>query len=96
MTKMAMTKHDQYLLESQMSADAAIAWAERQFEETGKWPTRRYRVDGTSVGNSRFMRQHDARDTLAKYGGELREMVPDREGYQRLCNETKRKSVLGG
>lgn len=64
--------------ESVATDDEILAMA-RDFEARhGRWPSKRYRVDGTPFGNSRLLRRGLAETTQRSYGGHVRELIPPR------------------
>ncbi len=83
------------IMEARLDRDGAIGWAERYHAEQGRWPTRRFRVEGSRVGNSRLLRQGEASAMAERYGGELVELVPSPEEYRQYCDAVGRECVLG-
>lgn len=59
------------MLETQVSADDVLAAA----VDKNRFPTRRFRVEGTHVGNSRLLSERDAQGTALRYGGQMVELV---------------------
>lgn len=77
---MNIERHNRNVRESLWTAEEAIAWAVRHHADTGKWPTRRFRV-ATHLGNSRLLQLASAERTQRKYGGKLEELIPSRSAY---------------
>lgn len=43
--------------EAQMTEKEALEWVRRRKDELGRWPMRRYRVEGSRCGNSGMLTQ---------------------------------------
>lgn len=60
--------------ESSSTREQANAYLKQRYDDAGRVPGRRWRVEGGAAGNSRFLTKKAAETTLAKYGGELVEL----------------------
>lgn len=60
--------------ESSSTREQANAYLKQRYDDTGRAPGRRWRVEGGAAGNSRFLTKKTAEATLKKYGGELVEL----------------------
>ncbi len=70
---------NQHMRESMWTADEALAWAREH--EHGRWPRRRFRVEGGAMGNSRLLGKKAAQRAAREYGGHVHELIPtEREG----------------
>lgn len=65
-----------YVVESTWTAEEALAWAREQYAAKGRWPSRRFRVDGAMGGSSRLLGPLAAARTRRTYGGWLVELIP--------------------
>lgn len=65
-------------------------------EYGGRWPARRFRVEGSPFGNSRLLRAADAELAARRYGGQVVEVAPTRaawEARERVREEARRADV---
>lgn len=62
--------------ESQWDLHEATRWAEQHQKSGGRWPVRRFRAEKTSIGNSRLVTAHRARQLVSMYGGSVVELIP--------------------
>lgn len=67
-----MSTHVRAVLESTWSTADAVAWA----DDLGRWPRRRYRVEGSRCGPSRLVRHRVAVKLQRQYGGTVVEVIP--------------------
>jgi hypothetical protein len=51
-------------------------------EYGGRWPARRFRVEGSPLGASRLLRAADAERAAERYGGAVVEVAPSREAWE--------------
>ncbi len=93
-SRAVLSDHGQALREMQWGDIEAIAWAEKHYRDTGRWTTRRWRVEDTPGGNSRLLTHSEALKRMAEYGGRLCELIPNRKHYKYLCYSTDRVSVF--
>lgn len=70
---------DAALQESTMDKEQALKWAVAQYRDTGRWPVRRFRVEGTACGNSKLLTEAAAQEAKAKFGGEIVCMMPGKK-----------------
>lgn len=76
MAESYILRASRHALEAQMTQAQAIAWAHGQREKSGRWPSRRFRVEKSRGGNSRLLGATAARNTQKKYGGKVVELIP--------------------
>ncbi len=81
-------------LEAQLDREQAVIWAENYYRKHGAWPLRRWRVEGSRVGNSRLLTEKEADRTSEQYGGQTILLIYDREIYRRRCKVAGRPCVL--
>lgn len=53
-------------------AASALKWA----RSLKYWPQRRFRLEDSRAGNSRLIKEQQARDMMGKYGGTVVELIP--------------------
>ncbi len=82
-------------MEARLDREGALDWAERHYRARGRWPTRRFRVEVSLVGNSLLMRAGEAGDVQKKYGGEIIELIPSPQDYKEYCAAVGRECVIG-
>lgn len=75
----AVKKHNDAAQESMMTAEQAAVWAAEKFQKTGRWPVRRFRVEGATGGSSRLLSRSRAEATRVTYGGRVVEVVPTKD-----------------
>lgn len=63
------------MIESVMSPEEIETWALEWYRERGRWPTRRFRVEGTRCGNSCLLTLPKAHSTRSRFGGTVKERV---------------------
>ena len=77
------------------TARTATTWA----KSLRSWPKRRFRVEGSSAGNSRLLDEYRAQRTKDMYGGEIVELIPSsgmrRCGYCRAKRHAPCQSSTG-
>jgi hypothetical protein len=76
-----MAKHERAsraMQESMMTKDEVQAWANETLATTGRWPGRRWRVEGSRGGTSRLVTNAKAKVLVAQHGGVIVEMVGKR------------------
>jgi len=78
-----MTKHEQRMLEAQWSLSEALEWAVGEHELSGRWPSRRFRVEGGAGGNTGLLAMQAAKNAHAQFGGELVEVIPELKNLRR-------------
>lgn len=74
----SIDRYNRWARESQMSTEDLLEWAEEEYANTGRWPTRRYRIVN-SYGKSRLLTQSVAEREQRKYGGSIEESIPKRK-----------------
>ena len=77
-----MTPPDSIARGNRLAAESLLTPAElraavqREYDDTGRIPGRRFRVEGTSLGNSRLLTKKAAEKTMTRYGGRIAEYRP--------------------
>lgn len=64
-------------MEANLSAAEAKAHVQQRYDDTGKVPATRFRVEGSRVGTSKFLSKQQAVKTMTLYGGRVVEYLPD-------------------
>lgn len=74
---MPLIRHNQRMLEAMMTPPEAAAYAEEWCAvKSGRRFARRWRLEGTKVGNSHLVTRAKGLELRGAYGGELVELVP--------------------
>lgn len=81
----SMRRHNASQLEASMSSAQALLWAAEWHVVHGRWPDRRWRVEGGRGGPSRMLTLKTAQRAVAQYGGRIVELVPSRRAYLKAC-----------
>lgn len=59
----------------------AMRQAVEHEKKTGKWPSRRFRVEQSAAGSSHLLTRHQAEVTKARYGGVLVQVIGERPAH---------------
>ena len=86
-------KTSQLAVQAMYTPEQAIEWAEREYVRTGKWPNRRYRIEGGTLRSGFLPKSKALRDAI-KFGGWVNELIPDMIGYISECDATGRRCVI--
>lgn len=74
--KERIDRHNAAAHEATISAADAIEWAKGQREGGARWPRRRWRVEGTSAGNSKLLTEERAIKVQRRTGGKVVLVIP--------------------
>lgn len=78
--------------ESSSTREQAKQFLQQRYDDTGRLPGRRWRVESGAAGNSRFLTKKTAEKTLGKYGGELVELFALPKAVK-VSNEQQRREA---
>ncbi len=70
-----VAKHSRHMLEATADRETLAAQLLARAVTNARFPTKRFRVEGSTVDNSRVLADRDADRTVAKYGGRKVELV---------------------
>jgi len=77
-----MMSHERRCREAVLTEQDALSWALKQYETTGRWPARRFRVVTNIAGNSYLLSRCRADSVASSFPGARVEcLIPTRSAY---------------
>jgi hypothetical protein len=73
-----VAKANRRALETSMTREEAIAQPHKKLANTNKWPSRRFRVEGSRAGNSYLLTKKRAESMQRQMGGVVVELIHER------------------
>jgi hypothetical protein len=84
-----LAKANRRALETTITKEAALAEALEYLENTARWPSRRFRVEGSRVGSSYLLTKKRAESTQRQMGGLVVEVISERPKEAKAPRVTK-------